>query len=179
MRVKVKGRFLHETYKTYQLGEIAHAGVDAIALRDKLITLFADTMRILDPVRAKEFLSELPTFATASPPPTISEVVDNEQQVRRHIPRAVIYLTLLVPNAFAGLAIGVTNSSLLNVVLASVSWATLIWLVIAAILHRVSKSDSLFSGSPTIHRFTSWWAIPFVTSFIVGGVTYPIRASLL
>jgi hypothetical protein len=170
MRVETEGRFLSETYKTYSLPEIAYAWGDAVKLRDKLITLFADTFRVLDPARAKEFLSELPTFATASPPSALSGVAENAQQVGRHISRPVIYFIILLPNTIAGLVIGVTNSSLLNVVLASFGWATLTWLLMMAILNRASKIDNL--------RLI-WWAIPFVTSLIIGSVTFAIRASLV
>jgi hypothetical protein len=116
VRVKASGKLLDETYKTYRLDEIAYAGVDTIALRNKLITLFADTFRVLDPARAKEFLSELPTFATASPPSALSAVAENAQQIGQ-LSRPAIYSIVLLPNALSGLAIGVTNSSLVNVVL--------------------------------------------------------------
>jgi hypothetical protein len=59
MRVETKGKDLNETYRTYSIGEIAYAAVDAVKLRNSLISLFADTVRILHPDQAKQFLSEL------------------------------------------------------------------------------------------------------------------------
>jgi len=174
MRVKVKRRFLHETYKTYQLGEIAHAGLDAVELRNKLITLFADTMRVLDPERAKQFLSELPSFATASPPPERSGVDSKPEPHQGYLPKGLI--VLLFVNALVGLVIGVTNASWLNVLLASLAWATALWLVITLMFGRASKSDKILFGSPTVTRFIVWWPMSFATSLIIASLIYSILA---
>jgi hypothetical protein len=65
MRVEARGRDLNETYRTYSVAEIAYAAVDAVKLRNELISLFADTMRILHPDQAEQFLSELPLSFTS------------------------------------------------------------------------------------------------------------------
>ena len=49
IRLRVEGKFLSESYKTYTLVEIGRAAGDAVQLRNKLITLFADAFRILYP----------------------------------------------------------------------------------------------------------------------------------
>lgn len=189
MRVRAEGRFLDETYKTYSLAEISYAGVDAVKLQTKLISLFADTLRILDPDRAKQFVNELPSFSTISPPeppPTSAHpatlmlgAAASEHQAQGHVARGLMILLFL--SALAGLSIGAANASWLGVLLASVVWGILIWLFrvfIALVSGRAPKSDKLLFGSRTLTRFIVWCLISFAASLIIGSLTYAVRASL-
>jgi hypothetical protein len=174
MRVKAKGRSLDQTYKTYQLGEIAYAGVHALELRKKLITLFADSMRILDPELASQFVSELPSFSTRSQLASDTSPDESDRAApQRYIPRAFIIYSVV--NTVAGLVIGVANVSWFYVFLTSLVWGVVTWLVVTLISGRASKSKTLFFGSPTITRFIIWCLISFLTSLIVGTFAFAIR----
>jgi len=180
VRLKAEGRFLNETYKTYSLPEITNAWGDAVKLRDKLASLFADTLRILDPDRAKQFVTEIPSLSTTPPlqsPPT-AMVADGEQQAHR-VQRGRAWTIFLSINGFPGLFFGAANESWFGVIVASLVWSILVGLCRVFVGLRSGRaSESNTPRSPTITRFIFWWSISFVTSLIVGSFTYAIRAVL-
>ena len=176
IRLKVKGKSLDQTYKTYQIMEIILAAADTVQLRNKLIALFADTFRVLSPDQGKQFLSELPSLSTLPPPQSPAAAVQPPTTAPGL--RLKAWMTVLFINAFAGLFIGTANASWFDVLRASLVWGPAAWLGVTLMIGRASKGNALLFGSGTITRSVLWWSMSFATSLTIGSLTYAVRAFL-
>jgi hypothetical protein len=77
----------------------------------------------------------------------------------------------------AGILIGGVNQSWLAVFASSVGWAFIAWLFVlfAGGKAEYKPGTPIFFGSPAATQFIVWWSTAFVTSLIVGAVTFGIK----
>jgi hypothetical protein len=74
----------------------------------------------------------------------------------------------------AGILIGPANQTWFEVLVSSVGWGFVAWLLVVFVTGRASyKPDS-----PALTRFIVWWTIAAGTSLVIGSIVFAVRQVL-
>jgi hypothetical protein len=86
------------------------------------------------------------------------------------------------PNAAfaAGVAIGAISKTSLAVLISSVAWGFVAWLLVALTASRAEyrPGSALLFGSPALPRFIVWWTTAAGTSLVAGSIIFVARQAL-